>query len=160
MSVQIQTADFDVGTEWRAMHHDVAGVAGGIAAFSGLVRGQFAGHAVETLFLEHYPGMTETSIQTILSRAAARFELNAARVIHRVGRLEPGEQIVLVLCAAEHRGAAFDACQYVMDYLKKDAVFWKKETGARGARWVQSTRVITTASNDGATERLHWGDAP
>ncbi len=138
-SLAIQTQDFDVSAEWRAMRAQVAGNAGAVAAFCGLVRDRFESAAVSTLFLEHYPGMTERSIEVILESAFERFDLQAVRVIHRVGTLHPGDQIVLVLCASAHRAAAFDACQFVMDYLKTDALFWKKESGGAGDRWVDST---------------------
>ncbi len=139
ISVSIQTGRFDVGAEWTALASSVAGSAGAIAGFCGLVRERFEEQSIETLFLEHYPGMTERSIESILGDAVNRFDLIAARVVHRVGTLEPGEQIVLVLCAATHRHAAFDACEFVMDYLKTKAVFWKREASASESRWVQST---------------------
>jgi molybdopterin synthase catalytic subunit len=138
-SISIQTEDFDVGEQWRAMHEAVAGRAGAVAAFCGLVRERFEEQAVATLFLEHYPGMTERTIEAILDEATTRFCLQAVQVIHRVGALAPGDQIVLVLCAAPHRAEAFEACQFVMDYLKTKAMFWKKEAGQAGERWVQSS---------------------
>lgn len=138
-SLAIQTQDFDLGAEWTALLAQVTGRAGAVAAFCGLVRDRFDTATVSTLFLEHYPGMTERSIEVILKSAVERFDLQALRVIHRVGELHSGDQIVLVLCASAHRAAAFDACQFVMDFLKTDAVFWKKEAGSGGGRWVDST---------------------
>ncbi len=138
-SVSIQIEDFDFAGEWRALRDAVSGEAGAVVAFAGLVRDRFDDQIVRSLFLEHYPGMTERSIERIMTTASTRFGLLAVRVIHRVGELYPGDQVVLVLCAASHRAHAFEACQFVMDYLKTDAIFWKKETSATDAHWVRST---------------------
>ena len=111
---------------------------GALAAFVGLVR-ELAGDGESSLELEHYPGMTENSIEAIVARAERRWDLNGTLVIHRTGRLGARDQIVLVLCASGHRAEAFAACEFIMDFLKTDAVFWKKETGPDGSRWVEST---------------------
>ncbi len=136
--VRIQTDDFCLDAEWRGMRARLDRGAGAVAAFVGLVRelGDDPGSALE---LEHYPGMTEDSIERILVAAEQRWQLSESLVIHRVGRLQPAEQIVLVLCASPHRAEAFAACEFIMDFLKTDAVIWKKESGKEGSRWVTST---------------------
>ena len=138
--VRIQSEDFSLDDEWRRMHAGLGSDTGALAAFVGLVR-EVAGDGVSSLELEHYPGMTEDSIEAIVARAERRWDLNGALVIHRIGRLRPTEQIVLVLCASGHRAEAFAACEFIMDFLKTDAVFWKRETGPDGSRWVESTRA-------------------
>ena len=120
------------------MRAGLDGSVGAIAAFVGLVR-ELRGDVETTLELEHYPGMTEDSIERIVAAAEERWDLAGVLVIHRVGRLEPADQIVLVLCASRHRAEAFAACAYVMDFLKNDAVFWKKETGGGAGRWIESS---------------------
>ena len=145
--VSIQSADFDLRAEVRALHETDHGV-GAVASFVGTVRDS-AG--VSQMELEHYPGMTEKAIESMIDEATRRFDIRAARVIHRVGRLLPGEQIVLVAVASAHRGSAFQACEFLMDYLKTQAPFWKKETTPQGARWVDA-RV----ADDAALAR--WGD--
>ena len=110
-----------------------------MAAFCGIVRDQVETDAVSSLELEHYPGMTERSIESVLDRAEGRWPLDAAVVIHRVGVLAPGDQIVLVLATSRHRQAALEACTYVIDLLKTEAVFWKREMLGSGARWVESS---------------------
>lgn len=150
--VTIQTADFDVGAELAALREGDLGV-GAVASFIGTVRdrnGPGAVGAVSQMELEHYPGMTESAIQAMIDQALQRFDINAARVVHRVGVLQPGEQIVLVAVTSAHRGQAFQACEFLMDYLKTQAPFWKKETTAEGARWVDA-RV----ADDAALAR--WG---
>ncbi len=117
----------------------VGGGAGAVVAFVGLVRDQAGTDEVSGLFLEHYPGMTEASIEKILATASARWHPLDVLVIHRVGELSPRDQIVLVLVAAAHRGDAFAACEFIMDYLKTDAVFWKKEHRADGDTWIAAT---------------------
>ena len=112
-----------------------------MAAFCGIVRDQFETDAVSNLELEHYPGMTEQSIESVLDRAEKRWPLDAAVVIHRVGVLAPGDQIVLVLATSGHRQAALEACTYVIDLLKTEAVFWKREMLGSGARWVESSAI-------------------
>ncbi|KPF70433.1 molybdenum cofactor biosynthesis protein MoaE [beta proteobacterium AAP99] len=137
MSVRVQIEDFDLGVEVAAMRAGRTDI-GGIASFIGTVRDLNEGDAVSTLTLEHYPGMTEGALQGIVEEAHRRFELLDARVIHRVGRLAPGDQIVLVITASGHRGEAFAACEFLMDYLKTRAPFWKKEVTPDGERWVDA----------------------
>ncbi|MEZ5557398.1 MAG: molybdenum cofactor biosynthesis protein MoaE [Pseudomonadales bacterium] len=134
-------ADFSVAGEYSAalerLRAEDPGATGAIAAFVGLVR-DVAPEGSGTLTLEHYPGMTERSIERIVEQAQARWPLQDVVVIHRVGALAPQSQIVLVLTASAHRSAAFAACEFIMDYLKTDAVFWKREGGAAGSRWIES----------------------
>lgn len=135
--VSIQTADFDLSTEVAALRAADPGV-GAVASFVGTVRDRNDGSAVSDMELEHYPGMTEASIAAIVRDARARWQLGAVRVIHRVGRLAPGDQIVLVGVSSAHRHEAFAACEFIMDYLKTRAPIWKKEIGTGGACWVES----------------------
>ena len=136
--VRIQSEDFSLDCEWRGMRAGLDGGTGAVAAFIGLVR-EVRGDTQTTLELEHYPGMTEDSIERIVAAAEERWNLIGALVIHRVGRLEPAEQIVLVLCASRHRAEAFAACEFIMDFLKTDAVLWKRESSGGGSRWVESS---------------------
>ena len=147
--VRIQTEDFDLSTEVAALRAGDAGV-GAVAVFVGTVRDRNDGQGVSRMELEHYPGMTERSIEAMIDEAHQRFDIRAARVIHRVGVLQPLEQIVYVGVSSAHRGEAFKACEFLMDYLKTQAPFWKKETTPEGARWVDA-RV----SDDEALKR--WG---
>jgi len=147
--VTIQTADFDLGAEVAALRAGDAGV-GAIASFVGTVRDRNDGSGISAMELEHYPGMTEKAIEAMIDAALQRFDIRAARVIHRVGPLRPLDQIVLVVVSSAHRGAAFQACEFLMDYLKTQAPFWKKETTPDGARWVDA-RV----ADDAALAR--WG---
>lgn len=147
--VRIQEADFDVGVELAALHGTRTDV-GAMASFVGCVRGHTRADDVSALALEHYPGMTERAIEAMIVEAEARFGVLGALVIHRVGRLLPGERIVLVAVTAAHRREAFQACEFLMDYLKTHAPFWKKETTPQGERWVDA-RV----ADDAATAR--WG---
>ena len=149
--VRIQTQDFDLGAEIAALRRGDPGV-GAICSFVGTVRDRNAGGPgeVQSLDLEHYPGMTERSIEAMIDAAHARFDIRAVRVIHRVGLLQPMEQIVLVAVTSAHRGESFQACEFVMDYLKTQAPFWKKEQTPQGAQWVDA-RV----SDDAALAR--WG---
>ena len=147
--VSIQTADFDLGAEVAALRAADAGV-GAVASFVGTVRDRNDGQGVSAMELEHYPGMTEKAIEAMIDQAFERFDIRAARVIHRVGPLKPLDQIVLVVVTSAHRGAAFQACEFLMDYLKTQAPFWKKETTPDGARWVDA-RI----SDDAALAR--WG---
>ena len=147
--VSIQTADFDLTAEVAALRGDDGGV-GAIASFVGTVRDRNDGSAVSGMELEHYPGMTERAIEAMIDEAQRRFDIRAARVVHRVGPLQPGDQIVLVAVTSAHRGQAFQACEFLMDYLKTQAPFWKKETTPEGARWVDA-RV----ADDAALAR--WG---
>ena len=136
--VRIQSDDFSLDAEWQRMRARLDGGAGAVAAFLGLVR-ELRDDPGTVLELEHYPGMTEDSVERILAAAEQRWQLSEVLVIHRVGRLQPAEQIVLVLCASPHRAEAFAACEFIMDFLKTDAVIWKKESGKTGSRWVTST---------------------
>ncbi|MCA3241098.1 MAG: molybdenum cofactor biosynthesis protein MoaE [Rubrivivax sp.] len=138
--VRIQTQDFDVSVETAALRDGDLGV-GAVASFVGTVRERghpAAGEPVSAMQLEHYPGMTEKAIEAMIDAASARFDIRGARVVHRVGRLLPGEQIVLVAVTSAHRGQAFEACEFIMDYLKTHAPFWKKETTPSGERWVDA----------------------
>ena len=147
--VRIQEADFDVGAELAALQGDHTDI-GAVASFTGLVRGHTREDDVSALTLEHYPGMTERAIEAMIVEAEERFDLQSAMVIHRVGRLLPGERIVLVAVAASHRREAFQGCEFLMDYLKTHAPFWKKESTPDGERWVDA-RV----ADDEALQR--WG---
>ena len=147
--VSIQTEDFDLSGEVAALRQGNGGV-GAVCAFVGTVRDRNAGDAVASMELEHYPGMTEKSIEAMVDEAFARFDILAASVIHRVGLLQPLDQIVLVAVASAHRGESFAACEFLMDYLKTQAPFWKKEATPEGARWVDA-RV----ADDAALAR--WG---
>jgi molybdopterin synthase catalytic subunit len=149
MSVRIQTEDFDPGAEMAAMRRGNPAI-GALASFVGVVRDVNEGDAVSQMTLEHYPGMTEKSIEAIVDQARGRWNVIDALVIHRVGTLSPTDQIVLVIVASAHRGDAFAACEFIMDYLKTRAPFWKKERTAEGARWVDAR-----ASDDRAAERWH-----
>lgn len=151
--VSVQTEDFDLSTETAALRAADGGI-GAVVAFVGTVRDLTHGQpqAVSLMELEHYPGMTEAAIEAMIDEACRRFDIRAARVIHRVGPLAAREQIVLVLVASGHRGEAFKACEFLMDYLKTQAPFWKKEHTGEGAQWVDA-RV----SDDAALAR--WGIA-
>ena len=138
-TVRIQNEDFDIAREWEACRQRCAGTAGAVVAFGGLVRDRAADDAVRGLYLEHYPGMTEESIERFCAEAGERWRLLDVTVIHRVGNLDPAEQIVLVLVASSHRPDAFAACEFLMDYLKTDAVIWKKERRAGGDVWITAT---------------------
>jgi len=141
--VRVSADDFDVGAVCAEMRQAHGAALGALVTFTGLVREHNPhagdGSQVAALTLEHYPGMTEASIESIIARAAARWPLLEVRVVHRVGTMQPTEQIVLVAVASGHRDAAFAAAEFVMDYLKTDAVFWKKEQTQSGTHWVQST---------------------
>jgi molybdopterin synthase catalytic subunit len=147
MTVRVQIADFDVAGEIAALRAGDARV-GAVASFIGTVRDVNDAAEVSTMTLEHYPGMTEKALEAIVAEARARFDILDALVIHRVGTLQPTDQIVLVAVTSAHRGDAFDACRFVMDYLKTRAPFWKKEHTAEGVRWVDA-RV----SDDAAAAR-------
>jgi molybdopterin synthase catalytic subunit len=144
--VVIQTADFDLSTEVNALRAGDAGV-GAICSFVGTVRDRTAGTPgqISSMELEHYPGMTEKSIEAMIDAAHQRFDILGARVIHRVGLLQPLDQIVLVAVTSAHRGESFQACEFLMDYLKTQAPFWKKEQTPEGARWVDA-RVTDDAA--------------
>ena len=126
---------------------------GAVVSFIGLVREMTEAGAIQTMELEHYPGMTEKALEDIVTQAKARWPLQGIRLIHRYGPMEPGEGIVLVLTASRHRQAAFEAAEFLMDYLKTKAPFWKKESGAHGATWVDARE-----SDDAATAR--WEKTP
>lgn len=162
MSVSVQEADFDAGAEVAALSAGRDDV-GAVASFVGLVRadkqadagatarvGADAAAAVQAMTLEHYPGMTEKALEAIVDEARGRWDLYGVRVIHRVGRLVPGDRIVFVAVASAHRGEAFAACEFIMDYLKTRAPFWKKEETPEGGRWVDARE-----SDDHAAGR--WG---
>ena len=157
MRVSVQEADFDVGAETEALAAGRPEV-GAVASFVGYVRAdKLAGEsaedqAVSAMTLEHYPGMTEKSLEAIVVEAGSRWQLLGTRVIHRFGRLAPGERIVFVGVAGSHRGEAFAACEFIMDYLKTRAPFWKKEDTPEGGRWVDAREA-----DDAAAEK--WGQA-
>jgi molybdopterin synthase catalytic subunit len=146
-TIRVQTEDFDVGAEVariRAGRPDI----GAVAAFVGVCRDLNDGERVASMTLEHYPGMTERELGRIVDEALARWRIADVTVIHRVGRMQPTDQIVLVVVAGGHRGDAFAACEVVMDYLKTRAPFWKKEQTGAGARWVEAR-----AGDDVAAQR-------
>ena len=147
MSVRIQSEDFDIGREIAQLRAGNPQI-GAVASFIGVVRDLNDGSTVATMTLEHYPGMTEKAIGKIIDEAKGRWQVYGALVIHRIGTLAPLEQIVLVVVTSAHRGDAFAACEFIMDYLKTQAPFWKKEKTPDGARWVEAR-----ASDDKAAER-------
>lgn len=152
--VSVQEADFDVGAEIAALSSG-DGQTGAVASFVGLVRKDNEGGEVAAMTLEHYPGMTEQALAGIVAGARARWAVGGVRVIHRVGRLLPGDRIVFVGVAAAHRGDAFAACEFIMDYLKTQAPFWKKEETAAGGRWVDARE-----SDERAARRWASGATP
>jgi molybdopterin synthase catalytic subunit len=135
--IRVQTADFDPGAEIAALHAKRDDI-GAVVSFVGLVRGESHGEALVSMTLEHFPGMTERELERIEREARARWTLDDVVVVHRVGELKPGERIVLVVTAAAHRRAAFEAAEFLMDYLKTRAPFWKRELRASGERWVDA----------------------
>lgn len=137
MAVRVQEADFDVGAEIAALSEGRSDV-GGVASFVGLVRDIAGGTAVTAMTLEHYPGMTERQLEEIEAEARSRWPLLEVRIVHRVGRLEPGDRIMFCGAASAHRGAALEACAFLMDWLKTKAPFWKKEETPAGERWVEA----------------------
>lgn len=145
MAVRVQREDFDVGAEVRALtagRHEI----GGIVTFTGTVRGEAKGKPITSMTLEHYPGMTEAELERVEGEARQRWPLSASLVIHRYGELHPGDNIVLVVTASAHRHAAFEAAEFLMDYLKTRAPFWKKETAAGGSGgWVDARESDDTA---------------
>ncbi len=151
IEVRVQSDDFDLGAEVARLRAGDARI-GAVVSFVGTVRDMNDGDRVAELELEHYPGMTERALHDIVERARARWPLYGALVVHRVGPMQPLEQIVLVACSAAHRGEAFAACEFIMDYLKTDAPFWKKEQTPDGARWVDA-RVSDAAA------RARWAGA-
>jgi molybdopterin synthase catalytic subunit len=147
MTVRVQTADFDIGAEIARLREGHRSF-GAIASFIGTVRDVNDASTITGLTLEHYPGMTEAALEEIVAEARHRFDIRDALVIHRVGALAPGDQIVLVAVTSAHRGMAFDACEFIMDALKTRAPFWKKERLPDGERWVEAR-----ASDDEAARR-------
>ncbi len=145
--IRVQEPDFDVGAEVAGLSAGRDDV-GAIASFVGLVRADKASSdsAVQVMTLEHYPGMTEKALGDIVEQAQTRWQLLGVRVIHRVGRLVPGDRIVFVAVSASHRGDAFAACEFIMDYLKTRAPFWKKEESEQGGRWVDARETDDTAA--------------
>lgn len=147
MPVRVQTEDFDIGAEIAAMRRGNPKV-GAVASFMGVVRDLNEGDHVAEMTLEHYPGMTEKALEKIVAEARSRWDIYDALVVHRIGTLKPSDQIVLVVVTGAHRGEAFEACEFLMDYLKTRAPFWKKERTADGARWVEARE-----SDDAAADR-------
>ena len=154
--IRVQQEDFDIGAELAALSAGDTTI-GGVASFTGLVRDmtpiEGADRSISTMTLEHYPGMTEKKLSEIEAEANQRWPLAASLIIHRYGRLAPGDQIVFVACASAHRQAAFDACQFLMDWLKTDAPFWKLEDTDTGGVWVEARD-----SDDAAAAR--WSKDP
>lgn len=147
MTVRVQTEDFDAGFEINQLRSACKDV-GAVVSFIGQVRDVNEGDEVSQLTLEHYPGMTEKSLEAIITQAKTRWNIMDVLIIHRVGTLQPCDQIVLVAVSGSHRGEAFAACEFVMDYLKTEAPFWKKEATSSGERWVEAK-----SSDDDARER-------
>lgn len=137
MTVRVQVEDFDVAAELKALRVDRADV-GAVVNFIGLVRDINDGDTIQTLTLEHYPGMTERALEKIANEAQSRWDIQDSLIIHRVGTLKPQDQIVLVAVTSAHRGEAFKACEFMMDFLKTEAPFWKKEATSKGERWVDA----------------------
>ena len=136
-TIRIQEADFDVAQEIAALSRGRTDV-GAVVSFSGICRGSEQGEPIAALTLEHYPGMAEAEISRHADEALARWPLQGLTVIHRFGRIAPGENIVLVVTASAHRQAAFEAAEFLMDYLKTNAPFWKREESARGTNWIEA----------------------
>jgi len=145
MNVRVQEADFDLGIELTAVRAGDPRV-GALASFVGLARDMNDGAGVSEMTLEHYPGMTEKALEAIVAEAKGRWDIYNALVIHRVGPLKPCDQIVLVAVTSSHRGEAFAACEFIMDYLKTRAPFWKREATADGARWVDARDADDSAA--------------
>ena len=149
--MSIQAEDFDIGQEHQALRAQDERV-GAVCSFLGTVRSQSDGQSVSAMALEHYPGMTEKALEAIVVRARERWDILDALVVHRIGALRPTDQIVLVVVSSAHRGEAFAACEFIMDYLKTEAPFWKKEQTDKGGRWVEAR-----ASDEDATARWKAG---
>jgi molybdopterin synthase catalytic subunit len=145
--VRVQTADFEVGAEIAGLTAGRSDI-GAVVTFTGLMRADNAGAAVAGMTLEHYPGMTESELERVEAEAHARWPLQASLIVHRVGGLKPGDNIVLVITASRHRQAAFSAAEFLMDYLKTRAPFWKRVERAAGTHWVEPK-----SSDDSAAER-------
>ena len=146
MAVRVQTGDFDAGAEMAAMRRGNPKI-GAMASFVGVVRDLNEGADVAEMTLEHYPGMTEKALGEIVSEARTRWDIYDALIVHRVGTLKPTDQIVLVVVASGHRGEAFQACEFLMDYLKTRAPFWKKEKTPEGGRWVDARKTDDAAAD-------------
>jgi molybdopterin synthase catalytic subunit len=144
MPVRVQTEDFDAGAEIARLRASNPAV-GAVASFIGVARDRNDGAPVALLTLEHYPGMTEHALEQIVAQARTRWDLIDILIVHRVGELRPLDQIVLVVVTSAHRGAAFAACEFVMDYLKTEAPFWKREATPGGERWVEARDSDTSA---------------
>ncbi|XSG81285.1 MAG: molybdenum cofactor biosynthesis protein MoaE [Methyloligella sp. ZOD6] len=151
--IRIQEADFDIAAEIETLKDGRTDI-GAIVTFTGTVRDRGSEKAIDSMTLEHYPGMTEKELARLETEAKARWPLQASLIVHRVGKLRPGDNIVLVATASEHRHAAFEAAAFLMDYLKTDAPFWKYEDGPDGARWVEAR-----SSDDAAKESWSKPDA-
>ena len=147
MTVRVQIEDFDAGAEMAAMRRSNPKI-GALASFVGVVRDMNEGADVAQMTLEHYPGMTEKALDQIVAQASTRWDIYDVLIVHRVGTLRPTDQIVLVVVASAHRGEAFQACEFLMDYLKTRAPFWKKESTPEGSRWVEAR-----TADDAAAER-------
>ncbi|MFY0615048.1 MAG: molybdenum cofactor biosynthesis protein MoaE [Hyphomicrobiaceae bacterium] len=153
MAVRVQTEDFDIAAEIKALQGTRTDI-GAIVTFTGTVRGETKAGAITSMTLEHYPGMTEAELARVEAAAHVRWPLQGTTIIHRTGDLEPGNNIVLVVAASKHRHAAFEAAEFLMDYLKSKAPFWKKETGSDGnGAWVDARE-----SDEDALER--WQSSP
>jgi len=137
VTIRIQEADFDIAREIAALTKDRTDI-GAVVSFSGICRGSEGDQNIAALTLEHYPGMAEAEIKRHVDEAMSRWPLDGLTVVHRFGRIEPGENIVLVVTASKHRQAAFQAAEFLMDYLKTSAPFWKREESARGTGWVEA----------------------
>ena len=148
--IRVQREDFDVGRELEALTRGKHSI-GGVTSFVGLVRDIAGGEKISAMTLEHYPGMTEKQLSEIEAEAHQRWQLDAVLIIHRYGELKPGDRIVLVATASPHRDAAFDACRFLIDWLKTKAPFWKLEETPQGTRWVEAQ-----VSDDDAAKK--WGD--
>jgi molybdopterin synthase catalytic subunit len=152
MTVRVQREDFDAGAEIARLRGSDPRV-GALASFIGVARDVNDGDRVDTLTLEHYPGMTERALEDICAQARKRWNIIDILVVHRIGDLKPTDQIVLVVVASAHRGEAFAACEFVMDYLKTEAPFWKKEATSAGERWVEAR-----SGDDEARARWEQGE--
>lgn len=137
ITINIQPEDFDMASEYRLLTENNP-ESGAVVTFTGLVRDKEPDTSITALEIEHYPGMTELLLNDIAQQAVERWPLSRVRIIHRIGRLARNEQIVFVGVTSAHRAASFDACQFIMDYLKQDATFWKKELFTAGERWVEA----------------------
>jgi molybdopterin synthase catalytic subunit len=146
MYISVQINDFDLSTEVTQLRKDNPAI-GAIVSFVGVVRDMNEGSSITAMELEHYPGMTEQSLKEIMKQASQRWNIIDARIIHRIGKLSPQDQIVLVAVASSHRGEAFSACEFMMDYLKTKAPFWKKESTQNGERWVDARESDDVAIN-------------